>query len=91
MIDGTVDDEEQRKLKHSVLIQNKKKMHKELMNKGREINFLLDLFNGKLTLEDILDNDIPLLRVLRDTRIEMNEEISREQKNQQQVSKLTRL
>lgn len=66
-------------------------MHKELMNKGREINFLLDLFNGKLTLEDILDNDIPLLRVLRDTRIEMNEEISREQKIQQQVSKLTRL
>ena len=66
-------------------------MHKELMNKGREINFLLDLFNGKLTLEDILDNDIPLLRVLRDTRIEMNEEISREQKIQQQASKLTRL
>lgn len=61
-----------------MLVQNKQKINAELTNKGKEINFLLDLFGGKLSLSDILDNDIPLIRLLRDTRISMNEELEKD-------------
>lgn len=45
------------------------------MKKGKleEIVLLLDLFNGELTLNDILDNDMSLISSLRDIKIEIRQ------------------
>lgn len=39
--------------------------------KSQEIVMLLDLFEGKVTLSEILDTDIPIINQLRDAKLEL--------------------
>lgn len=39
--------------------------------KSQELVTLLDLFDGKITLTELLNTDIPLIQQLRDAKIEL--------------------
>jgi hypothetical protein len=43
--------------------------------KSDEIVFLLDLFNGSLSLNEILNTDISLINQLKNSKIKINNEI----------------
>lgn len=48
-----------------------------------EMVSLLDIFQGQLTLTDVLNQDIPVLNALKEAKIRLNAEIMKErQKNQ---------
>lgn len=49
-----------------------------------DIVSLLDLFQGQLSLTDILNQDIPILIGLRAAKSKLNGEINREREKQQQ-------
>lgn len=48
-----------------------------------EIASLLTLFGGEMTLNDILDQDIPILNSLRDAKLRLNEKTVQEKMKQQ--------
>jgi hypothetical protein len=47
--------------------------------KAQEIIILLDLFDGKITLSELLETDIPLIHQLRDAKIQLNSQRQQEQ------------
>ena len=48
------------------------KMFRQLKHdKAEEIVMLLDLFDGKITLTELLETDIPLIYQLRDAKLEI--------------------
>lgn len=47
--------------------------------KAQEIIMLLDLFDGKITLSELLDTDIPIIHQLRDAKIALNAQKQQEQ------------
>jgi len=40
-----------------------------------EIVYLLDLFEGKLSLSEVLNTEIPLLTLLKKAKVRLNEDI----------------
>lgn len=42
--------------------------------KAQEIVMLLDLFDGKITLTELLETDIPIINQLRDAKLELNKQ-----------------
>lgn len=57
-------------------------------DKIKEIVLLLDLFDGKLSLADILNTDISLLNQLRDAKLEIIDQTSRSSKSSVQLTSL---
>lgn len=57
-------------------------------DKIKEIVLLLDLFDGKLSLADILNTDISLLNQLRDAKLEIIDQTSRSNKSSVQLTSL---
>ena len=57
-----------------------------------EIVVFLDLFDGKISINEVLDNDIPLLKELRDAKIRINTEVAkkRELENEKRKNKKER-
>ena len=50
----------------------KRNMYEKLKKeKSQELVMLLDLFDGKITLTELLNTDIPLIQQLRDAKIEL--------------------
>lgn len=49
-----------------------------------DIVAMLDLFQGQLSLTDILNQDIPILNGLRQAKSKLNGEINKERERQQQ-------
>jgi hypothetical protein len=43
--------------------------------KADEIVFLVDLFGGSLSVNEILNLDVPLLNIIKKSKIKMNNEI----------------
>ena len=52
---------------------------------------LLDLFDGKITLSELLDTDIPIITQLRDAKLELKrqQELDRQKSSGNQTVQLT--
>lgn len=58
------------------------KYQEVLESKYEEINALLELFNGSVSLNEILNMEIPILIGLRDARVKVNKQrVNKEIKN----------
>lgn len=67
---------------------NAVEFQKVLNGKAEEMVILLDLFQGQLSLTDILNQDIPLLNALKDAKSKINGEINKEREKQiQKINK----
>lgn len=67
---------------------NAVEFQKVLSGKAEEMVILLDLFQGQLSLTDILNQDIPLLNALKDAKSKINGEINKEREKQiQKINK----
>lgn len=65
------------------LEENKKELERIINSKMEDIVNLLELFQGQLSLTDILNQDIPILNGLRQAKNRINGEIQRERERQQ--------
>ena len=66
---GPDDSKDERAKKIKRINDNYKELKQLQKEKANEIVDLLDLFNGNLSLSDILNQDIPLINSLRDEKI----------------------
>jgi hypothetical protein len=65
--------------------ENADELQKVIDEKMRDIVSLLDLFQGQLSLTDVMNQDIPLLSALRNAKSNANMEYNRERERQQQL------
>lgn len=49
-----------------------------------EIVSVLDAFNGQLSLSDVLNQELPLINLLREAKIGYSEKVQKEREKQQQ-------
>lgn len=66
--------------------ENADELQKVIDEKMRDIVSLLDLFQGQLSLTDVMNQDIPLLTGLRNAKSNANMEYNRERERQQQIA-----
>jgi hypothetical protein len=69
------DSAEQRRMKLKIIEGSFLKLEELKAQKSEEIMYLLDIFDGKITINELLNLDIPFLNQLRDAKIKINNEI----------------
>jgi uncharacterized protein YfkK (UPF0435 family) len=69
------DSTEERRMKLKIIEGSFLKLEELKAQKSEEIMYLLDIFDGKITINELLNLDIPFLNQLRDAKIKINNEI----------------
>jgi hypothetical protein len=69
------DSAEERRMKLKVVEGSFLKLEELKAQKAEEIMYLLDIFDGKITINELLNLDIPFLSQLKDAKIKINNEI----------------
>ena len=63
-------------------LENAKALENAKTEKFDEIVSLLDLFQGELSLNDVLNQDMIILTKLRESKIRLNEKVAKEREKQ---------
>jgi uncharacterized protein YfkK (UPF0435 family) len=69
------DSTEERRMKLKIIEGSFLKLEELKTQKAEELMYLLDVFDGKITINELLNLDIPFLNQLRDAKIKINNEI----------------
>jgi len=62
-------------MKLKVIEGNFLRLEETKAQKAEEIMYLLDMFDGKITINELLNLEVPFLNQLRDAKIKINKEI----------------
>ena len=67
-------------------LENAKALENAKNEKFDEIVSLLDLFQGELSLNDVLNQDMIILTKLRESKLRINEKVAKEREKQARAS-----